>query len=432
LRIKKIFSPSDKSIVNMEVRQSGVNQIVRTNLTIPYEEHETKAYIQINDNLKVNPRNKFCIGKIMFPSDYLSGQRNTNETYDLIIAEKITLQMNIVDISDGSGEESISLSIPIGKDSGNFECQVWENGFWSSNICTTSSIQHGYVNCRCKKISSFRAAEITDTEMDLSTTTVAALVATTEQILNITETVTSAPVQNSTDVTDTTVESLTTIANTVLTSLVQTTINESTTATTTTMSSVTYNENLPTLSTNATSILGNSSIQANAVATTASDLIEIVTLTTADITPTLITKLASTSANNVSSVTTELVQNTTLSSSPDLVTTSNYTESIFSTIVSSVNSNNSALHKEVSASTDKAAYSSATGYTLAMIFVIAGIFIVVGVFFYSRRKKPNSLAQQLEIISSEIRTSNNAVKYARFHDEDTMRGDNIETIFTAQ
>lgn len=33
--------------------------------------------------------------------------------------------------------------------------------------------------------------------------------------------------------------------------------------------------------------------------------------------------------------------------------------------------------------------------------------------------------------SSEIRTSNNAVKYARFHDEETMRGDNIETIFTA-
>lgn len=106
----------------MEVRETSVNQIIRTNLTIPYETHDRRAaYIQINENLKVNPRNKFCVGKIMFPSDYLSGQRNTNEIYDLIIVEKGKLEINIVDISDGSGEGSISVSIPIKKESGNFE-----------------------------------------------------------------------------------------------------------------------------------------------------------------------------------------------------------------------------------------------------------------------------------------------------------------------
>lgn len=46
--------------------------------------------------------------------------------------------------------------------------------------------------------------------------------------------------------------------------------------------------------------------------------------------------------------------------------------------------------------------SSTTGYALAVIFIIAGIFIVVGLFVYSRRKKPNSLAQQLEIIVSKF------------------------------
>lgn len=104
----------------MEVRATSVNQFIRTNLTIPYKTHELRAYIQINENLKVNPRNNFCVGKIMFPSDYLSGQRNNNEIYDLIIVEKSKLQTNIVDISDGGGEVTISLSIPIKKETGNF------------------------------------------------------------------------------------------------------------------------------------------------------------------------------------------------------------------------------------------------------------------------------------------------------------------------
>lgn len=106
----------------MEIRETSINQIIRTNLTIPYESYERRSYIQINENLKVNPRNRICVGKIMFPSDYLSGQKNANEIYNLIIAEKSTVKINLVDYSDGSrGEQSISLSIPIGKESGNFE-----------------------------------------------------------------------------------------------------------------------------------------------------------------------------------------------------------------------------------------------------------------------------------------------------------------------
>lgn len=106
----------------MEIRRTSVNQITRTNLTIPYERYERLAFVQINGNLNVNPRNEFCVGKIAFPSDYLSGQRNTTEIYELFIVEKNkNEQINIVDISDGTGEQNILLSIPIRKESGNYE-----------------------------------------------------------------------------------------------------------------------------------------------------------------------------------------------------------------------------------------------------------------------------------------------------------------------
>lgn len=115
----------------MVVRASSINQILRTNLTIPYEPNERPSYIQINENLNVNPKHQFCVGKIMFPSDYLTGERNTDEIYNLIVAEKNNVNINIVDISDDSGERSISLSIPIGKESGNFEVRqtLGENSF---------------------------------------------------------------------------------------------------------------------------------------------------------------------------------------------------------------------------------------------------------------------------------------------------------------
>ncbi len=144
----------------MEVRQTSVNQVIRTNLSIPYEQHERRSYIQINENLKVNPRNKFCVGKIMFPSDYLSGQRNTNEIYDLIIVEKSIVEkskveINIVDISDGGGEPSISLSIPIKKESGNFEVRISDSVTFMIQKCSMSvkaimfSVKYGTGTSNC-------------------------------------------------------------------------------------------------------------------------------------------------------------------------------------------------------------------------------------------------------------------------------------------
>lgn len=106
----------------MEVRSSNANQIMRTNLTIPYDSYERLAYVQINANLNVNPRNEYCVGKVVFPSDYLSGQRNTDEIYELLIVEKNEFEKtNIVDISDGRSEDNILLSIPIKQESGKFE-----------------------------------------------------------------------------------------------------------------------------------------------------------------------------------------------------------------------------------------------------------------------------------------------------------------------
>lgn len=115
----------------MEIRETSVSQIMRTNLTIPHESYERRSYIQINGNLKVNPRNKLlCVGKIVFPSDYLSGQKNGNEIYDLIIAEKRTGEIAFVDVNDGSrSEQTISLSIPINKESGNFEVNLFQINF---------------------------------------------------------------------------------------------------------------------------------------------------------------------------------------------------------------------------------------------------------------------------------------------------------------
>ncbi|XP_037027027.1 uncharacterized protein LOC119067871 isoform X2 [Bradysia coprophila] len=406
----------NKSIINMEIRETSVNQIIRTNLTIPYDSYQRRSYIQINGNLKVNPRNRFCVGKIMFPSDYLSGQKNANEIYDLIIVEKSTGEINVVDVSDGNrGEQSVSLSIPITKESGNFECQVWENGVWSSNVCTTSSIKNGYVYCGCKKISTFRAVEKVS-EMNSTTANVAVttLPTTIEPVPSPPGTI--APVEVSTNpatITTTTTELLTSTVNTtvnlVTTSLAETTHNEPTTTTTTVMSVTTIANNI--------------------LNATASDIVEIVTLNN---TSTLTTALSSTSSNL--SLTTLTEPTTLLANATTILpeTTNSNSETIFTTIVSTINGTVTGPHKDTLTASEKTSYSSTTGYTLAVIFIVAGIFIVAAVFIYNRRKKPNSLAQQLEIISSEIRTSNNAVKYARFHDEQTMRGDNIETIFTAQ
>lgn len=108
--------------MTMEFLLTTVNQIIYTNLTIPHDEYKRQAFVQINANLTVNKSNGFCVGKVMFPSDYLSGQRNTDEIYELFLAEKNDKgKFNTVDISVGGGKENISLSIPIKKEFGNYE-----------------------------------------------------------------------------------------------------------------------------------------------------------------------------------------------------------------------------------------------------------------------------------------------------------------------
>lgn len=150
---------------------------------------------------------------------------------------------------------------------------------------------------------------------------------------------------------ETITELLTTTADTVTTTLMQTTTNEPTT-TTTTMLSVTYSDSIPTTVANLTSsVVGNSTIITDSVNVTASDIVEIVTLASGD-TTTLVTTLSSTSTSlspTTIAESTQLIQNTTLPS----VTTNNYSESIFSTLISSVDGNSTELHKDTLISTEK-------------------------------------------------------------------------------
>lgn len=166
----------------------------------------------------------------------------------------------------------------------------------------------------------------------------------TQQVPNITGTI-PVPV-TITEFKETTIELLTTTANAVTASLMQNTTNEPTP----TMISVTYSDSLPISVTNLTSSIGNVT---NVVNTTASDIVEIVTLTSKD-TATLITTLSSTSTTlSPATITesTQLIQNATI---PISVTTNNYSESVLSTLISSVDGNSSELHKDTLTSTEKA------------------------------------------------------------------------------
>lgn len=180
------------------------------------------------------------------------------------------------------------------------------------------------------------------------TTTNVAITSTTEQMLSENGSLTPAS-NSSTNIVETTVEMLTTIANNVTATLIETTINEPIATTATTLS-ITYMDSLPTTPyANLTSSEENSTVTTNIVNTTAAEVIDFVTLAPMD-TSTLITTLTNSTSLLPATVTesTNLIPNTTVAS----VTTNNYAESVLSTIISSVD-NSSVLQKDTLTSTEK-------------------------------------------------------------------------------
>lgn len=132
----------------------------------------------------------------------------------------------------------------------------------------------------------------------------------TEQNLNASSTINQLEI-TSPDLQQVTNGLLTTTDSTVLTSLMETTMNEPSTTTT--------------------------------IATTVSDIVEVITLPPTE-TTTLITLTSSSTTISPTTITetTNLIQNATTSS---IATTNNYSESVLSTIISSVD-NTSVLQKE--------------------------------------------------------------------------------------
>lgn len=180
--------------------------------------------------------------------------------------------------------------------------------------------------------------------------TVTTLPTAMEPVANVSTTLASVETSSNSDLIKATTEllasTMSTTVKSVTTSLVETT---SSVPTTTTMTSVTYVENFPTTA-NLTTNLQTSTVANNILNATASDIMEFVplsdtttlatTLTSASTNPSLITITQPTAL--VANVTTILPETTNINS-----------ESIFSTIVSTVNSNVTGPHKDTLTTSEK-------------------------------------------------------------------------------
>lgn len=77
-----------------------------------FNKHST---ISLNDMIYVTGGKKsFCVGKIRYPSDYMSGELDTNEIYELIVLQiDNNNNINRVNISDITRQRNFDIKIPI-------------------------------------------------------------------------------------------------------------------------------------------------------------------------------------------------------------------------------------------------------------------------------------------------------------------------------
>ncbi|XP_058467634.1 uncharacterized protein LOC131440391 isoform X2 [Malaya genurostris] len=68
------------------------------------------------------------------------------------------------------------------------------------------------------------------------------------------------------------------------------------------------------------------------------------------------------------------------------------------------------------------------GYSIIAALTLCAILTVVALVLYKRRRRTTTLAEELQVIASRVRSQSLPVRYARFQDEHNMSGDNVSTI----
>lgn len=179
----------DSKIATFEIRKINANQLLKSDIHIPTNTFNMHSTISLNDMIYISGGKKsFCVGKIRYPSDYMSGELNTNEIYELIVLQIDTNNhINRVNVSDITRQRNFDIKIPYPQSviennqidklkvylkcniiSGkncliNFcpnyiiqQCENWIDNGWSSSMCTKISNQNNYIHCKCDWVGYFR------------------------------------------------------------------------------------------------------------------------------------------------------------------------------------------------------------------------------------------------------------------------------------
>lgn len=102
-------------IVSFELRKINLNQLLSLNFTVPFVDSNFKKFayftITLDNNDNAN-RNEYCIGKIRYPSDYLTG--STEELFTIFI-KKIVDDENMQNrrLENLENFDNIQISLPL-------------------------------------------------------------------------------------------------------------------------------------------------------------------------------------------------------------------------------------------------------------------------------------------------------------------------------
>lgn len=96
-----------------EIRKINGNQLLKSDIQIPTDTVNKYASISLNDMMYVDGKNSYCVGKIRYPSDYMSGELSTNEIYELVVLQIDGYNINTVNISDITRSRNFDVKIPI-------------------------------------------------------------------------------------------------------------------------------------------------------------------------------------------------------------------------------------------------------------------------------------------------------------------------------
>ncbi|XP_065089861.1 uncharacterized protein LOC135711048 [Ochlerotatus camptorhynchus] len=373
---KKYAYSSDLFTMEVMKVSSKVIKPLQTGIRIPDNETSLQhAVLKSTDEPKIDnlPAKVpyYCLGKVWYRTDLLT-------SYPMLGMYQVFLLM------DGSeklaewkdGQYLWNISLPVGNSAEGYKCELWsKEQRWANNLCE-SSPHIGFLECNCSQLNYLRIVSSmgndTETNVTISTTTVASVATETSSIADQpTEITTSTDMLTfaslSTDVTPVTSPASTTLSSPV-------TVPMTTVSSTTTPSS--------TMTTPSSTITTTTTSSPNA---------------TQPSQPTTITNTSTKPVDAISN------PNTTLQEAEQL----------------KANATRGHLG---------GGGTGPLGYSMIGALFFFAILTVVALILYRRRRHTTSLAEELHGIASRVRTQSLPVRYARFQDEHNMSGDNVSTI----